>query len=158
MNSFTRTQRADNLLSQGRCADAWAELQKIPPEDDDIVEVVSMRVQTLTALRRYADAHPFAQRLVELNLDQTINWTWLGVTTRKTMGLEAAAAVYEKAVSMYPATGCLRYSLASRYCGLGRFEEAREHMALGLALDPSWKEVALDDPALSEIWDVVAQA
>lgn len=158
MNSFARAQRADDILSEGRHADAWAELQKIPPEDDEILEVLSVRCQTLLALRRFTEALPLARRVVELCPDETIHWSRLGMITRHTMGLEAAAAVYEKAVSMYPATGIFRYSLASRYCSLGRFDEAREHMALGLVLDPSWKQVALDDPALSEIWDVVVAA
>lgn len=158
MNSFARAQLADDLLSEGRRADAWAELQKVSPEDDDIAEVIFVKVQTLWALRHFAEALPLARRLVELSPDQTIHWAWLGMTTRHTLGLEAVAAVYEAAVSRYPATGIFRYSLASRYCSLGRFDEAREHMALGLVLDPSWKEVAMDDPALSEIWEVVVAA
>ena len=158
MNSFARAQLADDLLSEGRHADAWAELQKVPPDDDDIAEVIFVKVQTLWALRHFAEALPLARRLVELSPDQTIHWAWLGMTTRHTLGLEAVAAVYEAAVSRYPATGIFRYSLASRYCSLGRFDEAREHMALGLVLDPSWKEVAMDDPALSEIWEVVVAA
>ena len=64
MNSFARAQLADDLLSEGRHADAWAELQKVPPDDDDIAEVIFVKVQTLWALRRFAEALPLARRLV----------------------------------------------------------------------------------------------
>ena len=155
MNSFARAQYADRLLSQGKHSEAWSELQKIPAEDDEIVQVLKVRVQTLWALGKCELAADLARKLVAVCPDETIHWTWLGVLTRKVFGIEAAARIYEEAVERYPATGIFRYSLASRYCALGRFDEAREHMALGLVSDPSWREVALDDPALEMIWDVV---
>lgn len=155
MTSFERAQYADRLLSEGRHTEAWRELERIPPEDSEIIEVLRVRVQTLFALRRFELGVEMARRLVDLCPDETIHWTWLGMASRQVFGIEAAAVVYEEAVARYPATGIFRYSLASRYCSLGRFEEAREHMALALALDPSWREIALDDPALGEIWDVV---
>lgn len=158
MNSFARAQLADRLLSEGKHAEAWKQLEKVPPEDDDIVEVLNIRAQTCLALRKFALGARFARRLVDLSPEEEIHWTWLAIATRQAYGLEAAAAVYEEAVSRYPGCGNYRYSLASRYCSLGRYDEAREHMALGLALDPSWREVALDDPALSEIWEAVAEA
>lgn len=155
MTSFERAQHADWLLSEGRHAEAWIELEKIPLEDSEIIEVLRVRVQTLFALRRFERGVEMARRLVDLCPDETIHWTWLAMASRKVFGIGAATQIYEEAVARYPATGIFRYSLASRYCSLGRFEEAWEHMALALVLDPSWREVALDDPALGEIWDVV---
>jgi tetratricopeptide (TPR) repeat protein len=155
MNSFARAQLADDLLSEGRHADAWAELQKVPLEDDEILDVIFVRVQTLFALRRYAEALPLARRLVELGPDVEAHWRWLAMTSRKMFGDNADRPIYEEAVSRYPCSASFRYNLASRYCSMQRIHEAREHMAMCLVLDPSCRELAMDDPTLTVIWETL---
>jgi hypothetical protein len=58
--------------------------------------------------------------------------------------------------SLYPQNASFHYRLARALCGLGRIDEGREALALGLALDPDYRRFALDEPVFSGIWEEFA--
>ena len=46
--------------------------------------------------------------------------------------------------------------MAKALCGLGRVDDGRESLALGLAFDPELKEYAMDQPVFSGILEEFA--
>ena len=54
--------------------------------------------------------------------------------------------------SGFPDDSLIHYNLACYACRQGRLNEAKERLAKAIALDPQWRESALEDDDLEGIW------
>ena len=153
-----RLYRADQKWKSGRWQAAWNEMARHPAIECDRVEATKLWMHICVALRRWALGERFGKLLVEQAPEETGHWLYYGVCAEKNRGHQGSLDVYSAAVNHHPYHGWVHYSLAKALCGLGRIEEGRESLALGLAFDPELKEYAMDQPVFSEIWEDLAGA
>jgi tetratricopeptide (TPR) repeat protein len=148
-----RLYRADQKLNSGRWQAAWNEMSRHPAIKCDRPEATKLWMDTCIALRKWSLGEKFGKLLVEQDPSKFGHWLYYGMCAEKARGVQGRFDVYSGAVEHHPYDGYVHYSLAKAFCGLGRIDEGREALALGLALDPYNKQFAMDEPVFSEIWE-----
>jgi tetratricopeptide (TPR) repeat protein len=150
-----RLYRADQRLNSGRWQAAWNEMSRHPAIKRDRPEATKLWMDICIALRKWSLGEKFGKLLVEQDPSKFSHWLYYGLCAEKARGVQGRFDVYSRAVEHHPYDGWVHYSLAKALCGLGRFEEASEALAMGLMLDPELKEYAMDQPLFSEMWEAV---
>jgi len=148
-----RLYRADQKWKSGRWQAAWNEMSRHPAIECDRVDATKLWMHLCVALKRWALGEKFAKLLVEQAPDEDMHWLFYGVCAWNHRRYQGYFDVYSEATSLYPFNGSFHYRHATALCGLGRIDEGREALALGLALDPDYRRFALDEPVFSEIWE-----
>jgi tetratricopeptide (TPR) repeat protein len=95
------------------------------------------RALQLASERRYAEAVPLFQRLLQANPYMLDSWESLGQTLQRLGRHEEALAAYEEAMRVSGGAGHVALSMASLLLDMRRLDEARRHAELGLATSPA---------------------
>jgi tetratricopeptide (TPR) repeat protein len=151
-----RLYRADQKWKSGRWQAAWNEMSRHPAIKCDHPEATKLWLHICIALRKWSLGEKFGKLLVKQAPDDDMHWLFYGLCANKNRGYQGYLDAYSEATSLYPFNGSFHYRHATALCGLGRIDEGREALALGLALDPDYRRFALDEPVFSEIWDEFA--
>lgn len=146
-------QLADKFLSLGMHGEALIEVQKVAPQFRNSPFYLSIASQVSFATGRFGESVSLGRALLKLQPENPLNWSRLAASTRLVFGNQASLDVYREASAAFPYDGSYRYSVASQLCALGRIEEAKAEFRVALKLAPSIRQIALDDPGLSEIWE-----
>lgn len=143
-------------LELGLPAEATRELDALPEEWQKHPDVLELRWAVLAAQRRWDDALPVAEALIEVAPERTSGWLHRAYAMRRatTGGLDKAWAALRPAVDRFPREALIPYNLACYACQLNRLDEARDWLrrALELGERAQLKQMALGDSDLQALW------
>lgn len=143
---------AQGYLQLGMPDDTLAELSQLPEKDTHRPEVLQLRIWALMRKKRWDAALEYAHDLCAMAPDLPVPF------------LDAAYCLHElkrtgeardylqngpKTLREYPT---FHYNLACYEATLGHAESARAHLEIAIRMEPRYKEEALSDPDLSQLY------
>lgn len=141
-----RVEYARGYLELGLVNEAKAELDAIPENEQSELDVLELRVGVHMELKNWERVVGTAQLVCEQRPGSDRAWIAWGYALRELQRIEEAKRVLLRAERLHGAKcGVLHYNLACYYCLLGDADEAQRRLARAIALDRSWREVALED-------------
>ena len=148
----TCLEAAQGFLDLGMFLDADAELERIDPFCRHLPEILELRVQIYSALKKWELVQVVAKKLADYEREEP---KWIAIwadALRQTGAIESAKTVLLDAVEHHPNYPLLHYRLACYECLLGEIEVAKARLKYAVKLDPSLRMLALEEKDLEEIW------
>ena len=143
---------AIGYIELGMFQEAWDSLEAIPPEQRHFADVLKVRVEIYRGLGKWEAMEAVASHLCQILPDDAQNWISLAFSQRRHLGLDVAEKTLLEAVKRFPEEATIQFNLACYTCQLGRLEEARERLAEAVRIEPSFKQMALEDEDLAPLW------
>lgn len=140
------------FLALGMIADAWLELDTLPPALRSTEEVVRTRIKLHHLLKQWQRAAKLAESMARRapeNPDWWIEWAY---SLRKGEQAVEARGVLWEAVQIHPGVAVIHYHLACNACALGDHAEARAVLARAIRLDANLEAAAIKEPELRALF------
>lgn len=143
-------------LELGDVKEAAAELNQLPPELNDVPQVIEARWQVAACQNSWEEALHLAHKLVELLPENPTGWLHRAYAMRRcpSGSIEKARDALLPAWGRFPEEPTIPYNMACYACQLGRLEEAR--LWFSRAVDVGGKvemqSLALSDSDLEPMW------
>ena len=150
-----RIRRADGFLDLGMSDAAEAELARVPAAHHAGVPYRRMRLRLAEAAEQWAEAVALAEALCAALPEECGIWIELAYAKRRHAGIPEARSVLQEAHSRFPRIGVIPFNLACYACQEGNLAEARTYLAQAFAIEPRYREVALEDEDLESMWDEI---
>ncbi len=130
-------------------SEAETELDAIDPEDRELPEVSSVRIDLHIAARQWKRAVAVASNLAWRHPEMENSWIGWAYALRELEQVEEAREVLLKAEIRHgKASAVLHYNLACYDSLLGELASARARLATACRMDGRFKQAAKDDPDL----------
>ena len=128
-------------------------MEDIDPEQCDATEVLALRLQIYSALKKWESMQAVAKSLAFREPDNphwSVSWAY---GTRRADSIEAARIILLSAVERQPEIAVFHYNLACYECQLGDVEVAKARLQHAFKLDSNYRLLALDDEDLKPLWE-----
>ncbi len=133
--------------------DAESELSKIPPEDRLSDRSLAMQATLFQDCGKWGEMREVADALRKRHPEEVDWWIAEAYATRRCRSIEEAREILLEGVKAHPEEPCISYNLGCYACVLGEREEALGRVRTAIALDPIYKNMALDDEDLEALRD-----
>ena len=144
---------AEGYIELGMPLDANEELEQIDPEKRDATEVLALRAQIYSALKKW-DLMQTVARSLALRDPDNVQWTVLwAYATRRADSINAARLILLEAVERLPDVAIFHYNLACYECVLGDVDVTKARLQYALKLEPRYRLMALEDEDLEALWN-----
>ncbi len=148
---------AEGYLELGMYLDANQELERIEPDLRHLPEVLAVRLEIYSALKKWELMQIVAAKLAKEDPDE-VHWiVSLAYATRRAESIEAAREVLLQALDHHPQAAILHYNLACYECQLGDMEGAKMQLQAAFNFDKRFRQIALEDEDLEPLWLYDAQ-
>lgn len=154
-NDHQHLDAAQGYLALGMAEDANRELDGIDPFCCHLPEVLAVRLAVYEHSHRWGLAETVAKRLTATAPDDPLWPISLAYATRRLRSVAAARAILLEAAKTHPEEPTIQYNLGCYACQLGELENARAHLRRAFTSEPKYREIALDDPDLQPLWDLL---
>jgi tetratricopeptide (TPR) repeat protein len=142
---------ASGLSELGLYQEAVEELESLPIEIRETTVVLASWLELYQHWHKWAEALAVAQRLTELEPDES-NWVIaLAYAMRRASGLTLARQVLQNAVEKFEHCAAIHFNLACYASQLGELDEARTRLTQAIELDREFATLAKTDPDLAPI-------
>jgi tetratricopeptide (TPR) repeat protein len=142
---------ASGLSELGLYQEAVEELESLPIEIRETTVVLASWLELYQHWHKWAEALAVAQRLTELEPDES-NWVIaLAYAMRRASGLTLARQVLQNAVEKFEHCAAIYFNLACYASQLGELDEARTRLTQAIELDREFATLAKTDPDLAPI-------
>src|SRR6266480_6496453 len=133
--------------------EANEQLENIDPFNRVAPEVLALRVDIYSGLKKWDLMQEIAQRLHEC-FPRDVQWVVsYAYATRRAEGLNAARNILINALPRFPTEAIIYYNLACYECQLKRMESAKKYLGQSFEIDLNWRLQALEDEDLKPLWD-----
>ena len=139
---------ASGFAELGLYQEAVEELEELPESSKDDVPVLATWLQVYQSWGKWSEAAAVADRLIQKDPDAADWYIALAFAIRRAQSLAAAEVILCAAVQKFPANATIRFNLACYYAQLGDLDKARSYLQRAIAMDESFKTMALNDPDL----------
>ncbi len=146
---------AQGFASLGMYQHANAELEEIDPFCRALPEVLEVRLDIYRGSAKWDLMQVVAEKLVQHDPGEPQWAISCAYATRRAVSIEAAKLILMKALERHPDDELIHYNLACYQCRLGELSSAKEHLKKALELQPKYRAVALDDPDLEPLWNLL---
>ncbi|HUL53512.1 MAG TPA: hypothetical protein VLT83_08910 [Opitutaceae bacterium] len=143
-----RLSQARGYLALGMTAEAAAELDHVPAEAAQQIEVLALRALVLQEQKQWPSLAEVARELVQRQPAESGWWITWAYATRRSLSLAAAEAILLRAERTHPREAAIQFNLGCYACVRGDLSEARRRLDQAIALDQSFREAATTDPDL----------
>jgi Flp pilus assembly protein TadD len=143
--------QAHGYIGLGMIEEAARELDQIPAESAQKTEVLALRALVLQEQAKWPPLAEVAHTLVERQPAECGWWITWAYATRRSRSLEAAEKILLEAERTHPKEATIQFNLGCYACQRGDLAEARRRVERALELDPSFREVAANDPDLAPL-------
>lgn len=143
-----RLSQARGYLALGMTAEAAAELDHVPAEAAQQIEVLALRALVLQEQKQWPSLAEVARELVQRQPAESGWWITWAYATRRSLSLAAAEAILLRAERTHPREAAIQFNLGCYACVRGDLGEARRRLDQAIALDQSFREAATTDPDL----------
>jgi tetratricopeptide (TPR) repeat protein len=141
----------------GMYEDANAELENVDPFNRATPEVLRVRAAIYHGLKKWELLQVVALQLTRLE-PANIQWTVsLAYATRRAVAIESAQDILLAAKSNFPQEAIIPFNLACYCCQLGDHDAAKNYLKQAFAIDPNWRQAALDDKDLEPLWKFLGE-
>ena len=145
--------RADGFLDLRMLERAGLELEQVPPACRDNLVCQRVHLRMAVAARDWPHCASLAASLADACPDDCGLWIEWAYATRRAAGIPEARSILMKAWDRFPRVAVIPFNLACYACREGDPEGARDLLARAFALDEAYRELALEDEDLKELWD-----
>jgi hypothetical protein len=133
--------------------DANEELEKIDADVRHVPEVLAVRVEIYTGLKKWELLRTVAKKLADHDPDEPQWPISLAYATRRAESIEAAKLILLEAVERHPKEPMIHYNLACYDSVMGEVEVAKARLRHAFQLEPRCRLMALEDEDLRAVWD-----
>ena len=149
---YHQLKAAQGFLELGDPDSAWEELESIPAEDRAHQAVLWTRLEIYRKKQRWDGMVEIAKHLVKVSPDNPIHWLDLAWAQRRGINLPIAEKTLVEASGRFPNEATIHFNLSCYLCLQGKIEESKERLKRAIDLDPSFREIALEDEDLKDLW------
>lgn len=139
---------ASGFAELGLYQEAVEELEDLPESSRDDILVLATWLQVYQCWGKWSEAAAIAERLIQKEPAAADWYIALGFAVRRAQSLAAAEVILSAALQKFPANATIHFNLACYYTQLGDLDKARRYLQRAIAIDDSFKKVALTDPDL----------
>ncbi|RYD74533.1 MAG: hypothetical protein EOP84_19775 [Verrucomicrobiaceae bacterium] len=144
---------AQGWIELGLPQEAWNELQQVPPEEQNRLEVMLLSLDTLQTLKRWAECAVLGKEAADIYPDCGAIYLVTAYAIRRAQSLPAARDFLLRAESVLAEEAMFHFNLACYACQLGDVPEAERRLGIAFRIDPKYRLQALEDEDLRPIWD-----
>ena len=131
--------------------DAVQELEELPDKLKETAIVLATWLEVYQRWQKWPEASSVAQRLAEMEPDES-NWPLaLAYAVRRSRGLVFAQEILKQAREKFPDCATIHFNLACYAAQLGDLDEARQRLRRAIQLDQGFAALAKTDPDLKPI-------
>ena len=145
-------QSAEGYLDLGMLEEAGQELDGLPPEWTEKIEVMNLRAAIYSEAENWPMMRDYAEVLVKQCPEDSTHWIWFAFATRRCRSIVEAQAILLDALKHHDSEPTIHFNLACYACLAGDLPLARERLARACLLEPKKHEVALKDSDLEPLW------
>jgi len=146
-----RLSYAEGYLMLGLAKQAAEELADVPPEANEALPVLKLRLGLELARAAWVAAAGLARDLCEREPRDASHWIQRAYATRRGDSLAAAREILWRGLTLHPREATIHFNLACYEAQLGHLDIARAYLAGSVRLDPSFAELARTDPDLAPL-------
>ncbi len=139
---------ASGFAELGLYQEAVEELEELPESSRDDMPVLATWLQVYQSWGKWSEAAAVADRLIQKDPDAADWYIALAFAIRRAQSLAAAEVILCAAVQKFPANATIHFNLACYYAQLNALDKARLYLQKAIAIDESFKTMALSDPDL----------
>ena len=143
---------AQGFLELGDPDSAWEELELIPAEERAHPLVLRMRVYIYREKARRMEMAEISRHLTEIEPHDSEHWTNRSFAERRHLGIPEAEKTLRIALEKFPQDALILYNLSCYVAKGGQMEEAKELLGKAIRIDPTFKELAMNDEDLVGVW------
>jgi tetratricopeptide (TPR) repeat protein len=143
---------AEGYAQLGMFLDANEELEKIDADVRHLPEVLAVRVEIYSGLKKWELLRVVAKKLADHDPDEPQWPISLAYATRRAESIEAAKLILLEAVERHPKEPMIHYNLACYECVMGEVEVAKARLRHAFELEPRCRLMALEDEDLRAVW------
>jgi tetratricopeptide (TPR) repeat protein len=148
---------AEGFVSLGMYLDADSELDNIDPLCRATPEVLAVRLEIYSGLKKWELMQVVAEKLANYD-PANVQWAIaLAYATRRADSIQKAREILSNALRSHPDEPTIRYNLACYECQLGNLAIATEHLTQATKANAKFKLMALDDPDLEPLWTEIGR-
>jgi predicted Zn-dependent protease len=152
-----RTLKASiGYLELGMLQEAAGELESLQPEIKNSTAVLCVRMEIYRSAKKWSLMEVVARELWKRHPDDSTYWINLAWVVRRKESIEAAQIILLEALERFPNDAMTNYNLGCYACLLGDMDNAKKFVGDAIKLDSKYKLMALDDPDLEPLWDMIA--
>jgi tetratricopeptide (TPR) repeat protein len=139
---------ASGFAELGLYQEAVEELEELPESSKDDIPVLATWLQVYQSWGKCSEAAAVAERLIQKDPDAAEWYIALAFAIRRAQSLPAAEVILRAALQKFPENATIHFNLACYYAQLGDLDKARLYLGRAIAIDETFKTMALTDPDL----------
>ena len=145
---------AQGWAELGNLSEARGELDRIAPQWQTHLAVLSLRWEILSLIRDWGAALEVAATIIQVAPNEPAGWFHRSYCLHELKRTLEARDNLLRVVDSFPLSATMRYNLACYECQLGRLDQARAWLrkAFGLGDPAEMKAQARRDPDLEPLW------
>jgi predicted Zn-dependent protease len=146
---------AEGWLGLGDHREAFAEIEKIPPDRRAHPDVLNLRWQVFSRIGHWQACVDVARAITEMAPDSPAGWIQLSFALHELKRTTEARDNLLPVVGRFPDEPTMRYNLACYETQLGNLDRGREWLRKAFSLPDSdnLKASARTDPDLKPLWE-----
>lgn len=148
----TRIQYANGYIELGMYDDASDELEAIEGAGRMSVEVMRVRAVLYFHAKQWELMEATSKYVAEEKPKDSFGWVNWANALRYQDKFDEAKKVGLMGLDIHPKNGALWYNLACYHSLAGSQAEAKECLSKATSIDEKYKQAAIDDPDLDELW------
>jgi len=139
---------ATGYLELDMLGDAARELDAVPAEHREGLDVIGIRLSLAMAVKDWPLAAELAQHMVTVQPDEPGWWINLAYSVRRCQSIELAEEILLQAAIQHPKEVMIHFNLACYASVTGRLAIASERLQQAISLNPKIRKLALEDEDL----------
>lgn len=148
-----RLSYAQGYLELGMLAEAAAELDAVPADFRDAVEVLALRAAILQEKHDWPALRVAAGAWARRQPGEASAWIMWAYATRRAESLAAAEKILLEAERAHPEEPTIQFNLGCYACQRGDLKTARQRVDRAIALESHFATLAASDPDLAPLRD-----
>lgn len=143
---------AQGYFELGMIAESLAEIDSLPPAQQERSEVLQMRLLIHMRARRWQEALGFSEALYQRCPQEALGFIHAAFCLHELGRTAEAKALLLNGPSALLSEATYHYNLGCYDAALGNLEAAQAHLRVSFKLDKKFREFARTDPDLKGIW------
>jgi hypothetical protein len=144
---------AQGYVELGMPQDASVELDEIPAELQQRLEVVLLRLETLRLLKRWDDGASFGRAAIVEHPSCGPLYLVTAYAIRRCHGIEEARALLISGEGVLADEAMFHFNVACYECQLGNLAGAKHRLLKAFELNPRYRQIGKEDPDLQPLHD-----
>ena len=148
-----RVRFIEGYLGLGMLRQAAAEVRAFPARDRKLPAVLAAKADVHLEARDWKRLIATGSELAKRHPGAPQGWIHWAYALRELGRIREALEVLLAAEPLHPKVGVIHFNLACYQCLLGDMRAARRRLERACRLKSDWKQIALGDPDLKELWN-----